>query len=182
MPRRTLILWRHAKSDWSDPSLADIQRPLNARGRRAAPLMAAHIAAACPRPDVIVCSPAERTRQTLDALTPLLDGAAPDIRFDETIYEAAPQHLLACLCGLGSARCALMVGHNPGLQMLAWMLADPDRSDPAALARLETKFPTAAVCVLIQDSGGDWSECAPGTFALTAFTRPKDLAADGIPG
>ena len=57
---KRLCLWRHAKSDWSDPASDDFNRPLNARGMRAANFMARYIAESPYRPDAVLCSTAKR--------------------------------------------------------------------------------------------------------------------------
>lgn len=180
MTDRTLILWRHAKSSWADPALGDFNRPLNDRGNRAAPAMAHHIAAYFPRPDVVFCSAAVRTRQTLDALIALWPASnCPDIRYEDSIYEAHPSTLVRCLAFAGPAASVLMVGHNPGLHALAAGLTDPERSDSTAVDRLAEKFPSGAVAVL-RDGPEDWSMLAPGVCALDSFVCPKDLAIDGL--
>ena len=72
---KTLFLLRHAKSSWSEPGLADFNRPLNERGRRAAPLIARYLAHCDLLPDLILCSAALRTRETLALMLPGLPAA-----------------------------------------------------------------------------------------------------------
>ena len=84
---------RHAKSSWDQPGLADVDRPLAPRGRRAADVLAAHLAAAEVRPAVVVCSSSLRTRETLAAVLPAL-GEAVEIRIEGELYGAGAAQLL----------------------------------------------------------------------------------------
>ena len=84
-----LQLVRHAKSSWSDPTTADIDRPLSGRGMRAAHALAQHLAFFDRRPDIVVCSPATRARQTLAAIEGVL-GTGPEIRIDPVVYDGRP--------------------------------------------------------------------------------------------
>ena len=94
---KTVLLLRHAKSAWSDPRLDDHERPLNRRGEQAAKAMAEHIVRREPRPDLILCSTAMRTRQTLAPLVKLLDAPAPPIALEKALYLASEDVLLAHL-------------------------------------------------------------------------------------
>ena len=98
---KTILLLRHAKSAWSDPRLDDHERPLNRRGEQAAKAMADHIARQEPRPDLILCSTAMRTRQTLAPLIKLLDAPAPPIALEKGLYLASEDVLLAHLQAVG---------------------------------------------------------------------------------
>lgn len=105
-PRR-LYLYRHAKSDWAEPSLEDIDRPLNKRGRKAAEAMARHIVDQGWRPDFIICSPSRRTRATLDGL--LAEVGKLPVAIEDTVYEARSDDLLACLRAVEDGYRAVMV-------------------------------------------------------------------------
>src|SRR5262245_53455321 len=130
---RILYLLRHAKSDRSDPGLADSERPLAPRGRRDAPAMGAYMHSRKYRPDLILCSTSARTRETLALLQPELGGKTA-VEFDRKLYlasaEAMLQRLRATDEEVGSV---LMIGHNPGMVRLAALLAP--RGDRHALAR-----------------------------------------------
>ena len=170
---KTLLLLRHAKSAWSDPRLADHDRPLNARGERAAKAMADHFAQAAPRPDLVLCSTALRTRQTLAPLLKQLGSPAPPIRLDSGLYLASEDVLLAHLQDLGDdVSVVLLVGHNDGIGDLARMLAGS--GPPADLANLREKYPTGALSIF-RLPDGPWRALAPGSAELTAFVRPRDL-------
>lgn len=171
---KRVLLLRHAKSSWDDPSLDDIERPLNKRGRRAASAMAQHFRDKGLRPEIVLCSPAVRTRQTLDLLLPAL-GDAP-IQFDDRIYDAAMQTLLARLLELpDKISSVLIVGHNPGLERLAQAL-DDGQGDPRALARLKDKYPTGTL-TLLDSPLEQWAAFKSGSCRLVDFVSPSDLAA-----
>ncbi len=167
-----LHLLRHAKSSWDDPRLRDHDRPLNARGRRAAAAMAAHMARIALRPALVLCSPAARARQTWEALAPTV--AAARVEFDTALYEASAGDLLARLRALPAAEAGplLLIGHNPGLERLALLLVD---ADSEALRRMRQKYPTAALASFA--CPGAWSDLGPAACRLLAFVRPKDLGA-----
>ena len=171
---KTLLLLRHAKSAWSDPRLDDHDRPLNGRGERAARAMADHIARQGHRPDLILCSTAVRTRQTLAPLLKQLGGPAPPISLENGLYLASEDALLARLQAVASdLPTVLLIGHNDGIGRLAADLAGKGPSD--ALAALREKYPTGALAVLhVPD--GPWSDLKQGSAKLLKFVRPRDLA------
>jgi phosphohistidine phosphatase len=167
---RTLYVLRHAKSSWDDETLRDHDRPLAPRGMRVAPLIADHMRAETIVPDVVLCSTARRTRETLE----LLGDAIPvdcDVRFEAELYGATADAIVTRLRALpDTAERAMVIGHNPGLQRLAWLLA---RSGPM-LSQLGRKFPTAALATL--DVAIDrWPDLARDCARLDAFVRPRDL-------
>lgn len=169
---RRLILFRHAKSDWSDDQGADHDRGLNARGKRVAGPMGAWLVGRGFRPDLVLCSTAKRARLTWElaktALTP-----APRARFEENIYMASPDALLAQVRSTPAEIQTLMiVGHNPGLEQFVELLAS--KGDPEARRAMSSKFPTAAIAV-IDFPFDDWSEVAPGAGRLDRFVTPRLL-------
>ena len=128
----TLSLLRHAKSSWDDASLEDFDRPLAKRGESAAPRMGAFMAAQGLAPELILCSPAVRARQTLDLVLPHLAGG-PTVVYEDSFYLAAPSVLLARLRKIeGKVRHVMIVGHDPGMQGLALELAGDGRCRAAA--------------------------------------------------
>ncbi|RST88035.1 histidine phosphatase family protein [Aquibium carbonis] len=168
---RELLFLRHAKSSWDDAVLDDIDRPLSGRGRRDAPRMGAMIAGRGWIPDHAIVSPARRTRQTWELVRPSLGNVVT--HHDETIYEAAPEAILASIRAAPTdTRRLIVVGHNPGLEGLSAILAS-DRSDHAGLAALRKKFPTGALARFIVDA--DWRNLAGGGARLTDFVKPRDL-------
>jgi phosphohistidine phosphatase len=171
--RRRIWLLRHAKSSWADPELADAERPLAPRGRRAAKAMARHLLKrAGGPPTLVLCSPARRTLETLAPLREKLPDRV-QVRVERALYLAGRARLLARLRRLPDAqRDVLVVGHDPGLHDLALALARPSRS--AAAARLREKLPTGALVALDLELS-HWRELAPGSARLAAFVRPRDL-------
>ena len=143
---KTLLLMRHAKSSWKDTSLADHDRPLNKRGERDAPRMGEHLNQENQIPDVILCSSAKRARLTVDGLleTCHFDG---EIFIHNELYHSGTRTYLALLSALPTAiETAMIVGHNPGMEMLLEMLTGEDE-----------RLPTAALA-LIQLSIENWAQ------------------------
>lgn len=117
---RTLVVVRHAKSDWHH-DLPDDERPLAPRGRREAPLIGPWVSSQVGRVDLVVCSTAVRARQTL-ALSGL---AADSVRHDQRVYSASYQELMSVLDELAEeVATAALVGHNPGLSDLVRVLTN----------------------------------------------------------
>jgi phosphohistidine phosphatase len=167
---RTLLLLRHAKSSWDEPDLADRERPLAPRGRRAAAALGARLARRGPQIDRVLCSPSQRTRETLALLD--LSRATPVV-FDEALYLASAQTLLSRIRRLpASTRRALVIAHDPGLDHLVRRLAGG--GTPKALRRLAHGFSTGALAEL-RVPVASWRELAAGSAFLTRFTRPRDV-------
>lgn len=168
---RTLLLLRHAKAVPVEAGGEDRERPLAPRGHEDARIMGKHIADQRYKPDIILCSPSKRTVETLEHVLPFL-GAAQAMRYEERLYLADRAQLLAHVRKLDSkANCALLVGHNPGMEELALTLAEPEGKD---FKRMTEKFPTAALCAL-EFKIESWRDVRPGEGKLREFARPKDL-------
>jgi phosphohistidine phosphatase len=163
---KTLYLLRHAKSSWGEPQLADFDRPLNGRGERAVPAVAAFMREKGIRPGIVISSPALRARQTAELLAGELRLDAP-VRFDARIYEAHPLDLLKVIAEADeSAAELLIVGHNPGLEGLVERLTGARELLPtAALVRAELKIDR-------------WSEVAEGCGRLEWVVTPRGLEGD----
>lgn len=142
-----LWLLRHAKSDWPADVRSDLERPLNARGRESAPRMGRHMAAQGWLPDRVLCSPARRTRETLEGLLGTWP-VAPPVDYEPQVYEAALPDLLAALAPRlqGEGR-LLLIGHNPGVLQLLRHLAQP----PLALPEPKL-YPTCMLARLALDA------------------------------
>ncbi|MBO6755881.1 MAG: histidine phosphatase family protein [Roseibium sp.] len=167
-----LLLYRHAKSDWGDARLADKDRPLNARGRSAAPLMARYIVEAGLLPDRILCSTSQRTRETLLPLLTLLDRPA-DIHLREEVYDRSDEDYLGVIRQFGGhAHTLMIVGHNPATEASARSLVK-DRSGPDWID-LAVKFPTAGLAV-IDFQHSDWSQITLQSGRLDRFIKPRAL-------
>ena len=160
---KTLFILRHAKSSWDQPGLTDIERPLNERGRRDAPRMGRLVRERALRPDVILCSPAERARQTA-ALVAAAAGLDAAPRYDERIYEASAGRLIDVLSEVErEAESVLLIGHNPGVEKLIEVLTGASgRMTTAALARLSLDIDA-------------WDKVGVGSGRLEWVVRPKEL-------
>lgn len=154
-----LILIRHAKSSWDHPTCDDHARPLNARGRRAAPLVAAWLAAHGHCPTRVLVSDAARTRETLALMQPAL--GTPDIVIRPALYHAGPETLRAEIARHADTDTLAVIGHNPGLGELAHSLATSDHPRFA-------DFPTCATAVFDTDPTLTGAQ-------LIAFLTPHDL-------
>jgi phosphohistidine phosphatase len=171
-PFRSLLLLRHAKAE-RDPEVEDHERRLAPRGRRDAERMGERIAELGLAPEQVLCSPARRTRETLDRILPHLpDGLA--VVVDRELYLASPEQILARIAAVDDrVRTLLVVGHNPGIAELAEELAR--RGDAEALARLRHKFPTCGLAE-IRSPALRWRDLASGGGTLRAFLTPREVA------
>jgi phosphohistidine phosphatase len=166
---KSLYLLRHAKSSWDDPGLADHDRPLAPRGLKAAQWMGNHMRRAKIAPDLVLCSTATRAVQTLDAISAILKEPLA-VSVEDDLYGAGDTGLLVRLQDVPDAVGAvLLVGHNPGLQDLALMLAGD--GDPGDLVRLGDKFPTCALATL--EVPTPWESLGPGHAYLTSLVFPR---------
>jgi phosphohistidine phosphatase len=168
----TLSLLRHAKSSWADHGLDDFDRPLNARGEDAAPRMGAFMARQGIAPELILCSPAVRARQTLALLLPHLP-ASPRVVYEDALYLAPATALLKRLRKVAAkVRHAMVIGHDPGLHTLARQLAGHGK--PKDLEALAEALPTAGLVVLVFAAPA-WSGLKRGAGSLELFMAPKRL-------
>jgi phosphohistidine phosphatase len=172
---KTLYLLRHAKSSWKDKALDDFDRPLNKRGRVAAKAIGEYMARHGIAPGQVLCSSAKRTRETMERVQEKVGGAVP-VRFEKGIYMAEAPALLRRLKRLNdSLGSAMLVGHNPGLERLALLLATD--SEDGLRSQLQAKFPTGSLAVI--EAGVErWAELAPGCGRITALVRARDLVGE----
>jgi phosphohistidine phosphatase len=173
---KRLLLLRHAKAIPGDARTDDHERALNARGQQDAPLMGAEMHHRLYTPDLALCSTARRTIETWARIAAEFD-APPKAEFLDALYLAAPKAILKLVHSADDqAETLLVVGHNPGLEDCALVLARKHGSDSerANLNGLRHKFPTCALAVLDFDLK-NWRDIEPGSGALTDFIRPTDL-------
>jgi len=157
--RRRLVILRHAKSEWPD-GVADRRRPLAGRGRREAPLAGRWLNEHVGKIDLVLCSPAQRTRETWACVAKELD-AVPESRIEDRLYPGSPKDLLAVVHQLSDeAGTVMLIGHNPGLEDLV-----------AALSQAECVLKTSSIAVL--SGGGGWADIAPGWATLDAGVTPR---------
>lgn len=162
--KRTLVLIRHAKSSWSNPGEADFERPLNDRGERDAPRMGARLKELKIKPDLIVCSPAKRAKQTAKRIADAVDYQKEKILYEESLYHATPEVMEEVIRAVGQEHGTVyLVGHNPGLTELANRLTDTFRTD---------NMPTCAV-VGVQMEAETWSEYQNSNKEVIIYEYPK---------
>jgi phosphohistidine phosphatase len=143
---KLLLILRHAKSSWKETGLSDHSRPLNQRGIKAAPRMGQVLFEEDLVPDLILSSTARRARDTADLVADA-SGFEGEIHFVESFYHASPSDYLETLSSLSSdVNIVMIVGHNPGMEMLLEMLTGE-----------EERLPTAALA-LIQLPIKNWSQ------------------------
>ena len=135
---KTLLILRHAKSSWGEPALADIQRPLNKRGKHDAPRIGELIKEMGLVPDTILSSPAVRAMKTAEAAADRC-GYEGEIEIRENFYPGSPDDYIDAINNLPDA-CArvMVVGHNPGLEeLLSDLTGESEPLPTAALAQVE---------------------------------------------
>lgn len=160
---KTLFVLRHAKSSWDNSDLSDFDRPLNKRGLNAAPLMGEVMFDNAFKPQLILSSPAKRTKQTAILINETAQIQSKII-YDEGIYEANPFRLLQIVSELDEKfESVMIVGHNPGLEGLVQILTGETRI-----------MPTAALAV-IDLSVENWSEVVAKSGKVRTFLRPKTI-------
>lgn len=160
---KTLLLLRHAKSSWKDAAVADFERPLNDRGRKAAELVGKFIAKQNVNIDLVISSPAVRARQTIE-LVLRAAKRSPELRFDQRVYEASPTRLLEITSQIEDGRkSVLLVGHNPGMEELL-----------ALLVGVEQHMPTASLAQVVLTSK-KWDKILSEKGVLESFIRAREL-------
>lgn len=167
-----LLLLRHAKSDWDDPSLADIDRPLNRRGKSAAGVIARYMTSERLVPNRILCSTAQRTRETLAKVLPYLQQEAQILLLSDLYQQSEEDYTGLIRKHGGRAQNLMIIGHNPATEETAFSLAGTGRTE--AMDDLRVKYPTAALAVIDFDIN-DWSELKAKTGHLERFVKPRDL-------
>ncbi len=159
---KTLFVLRHAKSSWEYPELSDFERPLNKRGKKAAPFMGEFMNKKDFIPDLIVSSPAERAKQTAFLIKEAA-GFDAEVKFDQRIYEAGSQSLFYVVSEIKDEfKTAMIVGHNPGFENLVGILGGEYQ-----------RIPTAALAVIDLNIQG-WKDISADNGNLRGVFRPKE--------
>lgn len=170
---KTLMLLRHAKSDWNAPMTGDHDRKLNERGRKAAPRMGTFMKEKGFLPQEIWCSSAARTQETCELLTTSWEEGY-ELHISEGLYGAEERTLLAHTAKSDpGTRTALLIAHNPGMHGLALDLIG-EVADGVSTQKLEGNLPTAALAVFTFDVER-WEDVAPHTGRLICYQVPKEL-------
>lgn len=168
---KKIYLLRHAKSD-HPRGIDDEDRPLNSRGREASTKMGKYIVEQIGVPDVVLCSTAVRTTQTLQGISRYFPKEVPTHALKQ-LYLATPGEILREICKLDeNINSVMVVGHNPGIHQLSVLLTGHS-SNITIFDRIRLKFPTAALAVL--DANVPWHELEPGFCTLEQFITPKDI-------
>lgn len=158
-----LYLIRHAKSSWSDPDLADHDRPLNKRGKRDIPLMAKRLVSISPHPEMIISSTAKRARKTARGIGRDLGFSKNDIILFEALYTFSSERLITVIRTVHkSINVLAVVGHNYGLTECAESLSGNEIGN----------IPTCGVA-LIEFPVNDWKSISSGSGRLLRFDYPK---------
>ena len=160
---KKLTLLRHAKSDWNSAATSDFDRPLNQRGKKAAPLMGTRLAERDSSPELLLSSPAKRARQTATIIAEQVDYPEERIEFAEEIYDAARLTLINLVKSLSDDfEDVMLIGHNPGFSELGeWLTPEaPDWLPTCGLLELEL------VCA-------SWTEIGENCATLLLYDYPK---------
>ena len=157
-----LLLLRHAKSSWADPGRSDHDRPLNDRGRHAAPLMGRLVRRLDRLPDVILSSDSRRTRETVDLWSTGADWNG-SVEWLPDLYHASADRIERTLRDVEDAPRVMIVAHNPGIETFATRLAGTD-----------VPMPTATLAIF--DPPGDaWRDFVVDASRTVGVWRPRDL-------
>ncbi len=158
---KKLYLIRHAKSDWSNPSLDDYDRPLNKRGKKNAPKIGEYFNKKKVYPDLIISSPAYRARSTALKIAKQINYLET-IEFNEHLYEASLKTILEIISFIKDVNDdVFIIGHNPSLNMLAFYLVDFNENIPTS-GILEIEF-----------NCNTWREVTKSNAKLLSFEYPK---------
>lgn len=170
---RRLFILRHLKTGWALPGQRDIDRTLTDRGLEDGQIVADWISERKLTPDVVFCSPAQRTRQTLAAIQSSFRDPM-EIRFHDPLYMGNIREYLDALASEANAESAMIIGHNPTCSSLANFLIDPSRhtGNDAAADSITYKYPTGALAIFKLDIK-EWTDISQGCGILEEFLMPK---------
>jgi phosphohistidine phosphatase len=166
---KTVLLLRHAKSDWSNPSLPDFERSLAKKGLKDAPRMGKLLSRSNILPELIVSSPARRAVQTAELVAENCGYDRP-IQLAERLYPGSPEEIMRIIQQLQPhIQTLLLIGHNPALEDSISAFICPARN-----CAFRVRVPTAAMlCFKCECSR--WSELSNGAFTLSWMLTPRVL-------
>ena len=163
----TLILTRHAKSSWNDPTLDDFDRSLSGRGRKSAPLIGQWLIERGHVPEVVVASGARRTVETWEGMASAMPEATV-LEHNTALFHAGAGTILEVLREQAAAR-VMLIGHNPGFADFAnRLVVQPPRHDRF------NDYPTAATAV-IEFERESWAQVRWGSGRILDFVVPREL-------
>lgn len=166
-----LYLLRHAKAAWAQPGMRDLDRPLDAEGRRDAEALGGAMLARDYLADRIFCSTALRARQTWAGVSAILGGRADSVVYSDALYSSDATGYLAIIRGAGDAGSILVIGHNPMMEDLSLALAGD--GEASARSSVASGFPACGLAVI--RFPGSLAEAAPGKGHLEAFLTPAGI-------
>jgi len=173
METRDLFIVRHAKSDWADALGSDFDRPLAKRGEKSLPVITQWLQNQNIKPEVLFSSPAQRAKQTAEAIIGKLHIPKQAIIFDKRLYLASVDTLLDVLAEAAELtpqpNSVMVVGHNPGLEHLVMVLC----GDPLPYTS-DGKLLTTGNVVQLRFKQS-WNELPPKQGQLIHFIRPREL-------
>ena len=156
-----LLLIRHAKSSWANPSLDDFDRPLNDRGNHNAPLMGKRIKNYNLDLDTIISSPANRAKTTAKLIAQEINFDLKSIEYQSDLYHASSQIFISAL-SVQEKESIAIVGHNPGIQDFSyWLCSEPT-----------INFSTCGVIHISFDLD-EWAEIHRNCGVMRSFEYPK---------
>lgn len=162
---KTVILIRHAKSSWDDPSMSDFDRPLNDRGKKDAPEMAARLMKRKQKVDAFISSPAKRARKTAAIFAKEYGLGKEDLMLVDKLYHASERDFLEVISQLPESLENIAVfSHNPGLTDFVNTLTDKIRTD---------NVPTCGMFAISFEGSWQMFQDAPKQFLF--FDYPKNL-------
>ena len=168
--KRSLLIMRHGKSDWDTGSRSDFERPLAKRGQKAVKRIGKWLMQQELIPDHIISSPANRAQQTAVGICQAIKVAESTINWEPRVYGAEMETLLDVLTGCSPEKQkVILIGHNPGLEMLVRYLA----GETFETSHENNPMPTAALAFL--DMPDNWEGLNAGAGQLTFIIRPREL-------
>ena len=163
---KNLFLTRHAKSSWSNPGLADIDRPLNERGKKAAPFMGKLIVDKGEKPELLISSPANRALSTAKSFGEVMGLVENDIIVNRAIYSAGAQQLLELVQNQDDLHKSIMLfGHNPTFTSFVNMLTGSNIMNVVTCGVVRIDFEYSS-----------WTDIDFGSGRLVYYEYPKKYA------
>jgi len=172
---KKLAILRHAKSSWSEPGMRDQERSLNKRGHKQLVLLSNWMTENNFAPDHVICSPATRTRQTLEGIKNSVKNAKVEIV--DSLYNGLLEYYLEAVWVQESAQSLLIIGHNPTCDDLVRYLAKPGGQ---AYEKLMKEHYGTATLAVFETSIANWSDLGKASCSLNHLIKPIDIENDNL--
>lgn len=164
--QKTILIMRHAKSSWDDPSLKDFDRPLNKRGRKDAPRMGRYLLSMGLVPDLIVSSSAVRAKRTVELLSDAAGIRLDQIQWDRTLYDnGAEAYINAVQRSPSDFETVMVAGHNPTVEKVIKRLSSE---------KIERRVTTANIACF-KSSADQWVDISEKNTIFKWLVGPKDI-------